>query len=124
MSVDLHSHFMNLAVLIKMSRGFSSGGSLRNPTRRKVAVSYVIRDVEEKLNRSGVNKLCLDPNHQQLYTAGRDSIIRSWDISQTVCDERVRNSSSKCYMQLCLTLEMLSTCLCSMTLYMLHAYIC
>lgn len=61
----------------------SSGrGSVRGVVRRKVAVSYVIRDVEEKLNRSGVNKLCLDHTHQLLYTAGRDSIIRSWDVNQ------------------------------------------
>ena len=67
-----------------MSRGYgSASSSMSRPTgRRKVAISYVIRDVEEKLNRAGVNKLCLDPTHQLLYTAGRDSIIRSWDLSQ------------------------------------------
>ncbi|XP_064382723.1 WD repeat-containing protein 48-like [Halichondria panicea] len=66
------------------SRGYGSGGggTIRSVIRRKVAISYVIRDVEEKLNRSGVNKLCFDRTHQHLYTAGRDSIIRSWDLSQ------------------------------------------
>ena len=66
------------------SRGYGSGGggTIRSVIRRKVAISYVIRDVEEKLNRSGVNKLCFDHTHQHLYTAGRDSIIRSWDLSQ------------------------------------------
>ena len=72
------------------SRGYGSGGgAIRSVSRRKVAISYVIRDVEEKLHRSGVNKLCFDHTHQQLYTAGRDSIIRSWDLSQQENNEIV-----------------------------------
>ena len=57
--------------------------------RRKVSVSFVMRDVEEKLNRSGVNSLCIDPLTKRLYTGGRDSIIRCWDISQA-------NSQKQC----------------------------
>jgi hypothetical protein len=49
--------------------------------KKKATVSYVIRDEEEPLNRSGVNALRVDPQARQLYSAGRDSIIRCWDIS-------------------------------------------
>ena len=55
----------------------------RSATRKKIAISYVIRDVEEKLNRSGVNALRLDPTNQILYTAGRDSIIRAWNTKNS-----------------------------------------
>ncbi|XP_074055209.1 WD repeat-containing protein 48 isoform X1 [Macrotis lagotis] len=50
--------------------------------RRKVQVSYVIRDEVEKCNRNGVNALQLDPALNRLFTAGRDSIIRIWSVSQ------------------------------------------
>uniref|UniRef100_A0A671NTL3 WD repeat-containing protein 48 n=1 Tax=Sinocyclocheilus anshuiensis TaxID=1608454 RepID=A0A671NTL3_9TELE len=50
--------------------------------RRKVQVSYVIRDEVEKYNRNGVNALQLDPALNRLFTAGRDSIIRIWSINQ------------------------------------------
>ncbi|XP_026858807.1 WD repeat-containing protein 48a isoform X3 [Electrophorus electricus] len=50
--------------------------------RRKVQVSYVIRDEVEKYNRNGVNALQLDPALNRLFTAGRDSIIRIWTVSQ------------------------------------------
>uniref|UniRef100_A0AAY4AMB0 WD repeat-containing protein 48 n=1 Tax=Denticeps clupeoides TaxID=299321 RepID=A0AAY4AMB0_9TELE len=50
--------------------------------RRKVQVSYVIRDEVEKYNRNGVNALQLDPLLNRLFTAGRDSIIRIWSVSQ------------------------------------------
>lgn len=59
----------------------SSSG--RTTARKKIAISFVIRDVEEKYNRSGVNALCIDPAMQILYTAGRDSIIRMWDVSSS-----------------------------------------
>ncbi len=68
----------------------SSGqASIHGLVRRKVAVSYVLRDVEEKLNRSGVNKLRIDHTNKLLYTAGRDSIIRSWDISQNESSNKI-----------------------------------
>ena len=47
-----------------------------------MAVSYTIRDVKEPLNRAGVNALAIDPTKKLLYTAGRDAIIRCWDISE------------------------------------------
>uniref|UniRef100_A0A6I8RD51 WD repeat-containing protein 48 n=1 Tax=Xenopus tropicalis TaxID=8364 RepID=A0A6I8RD51_XENTR len=45
-------------------------------------VSYVIRDEVEKYNRNGVNALQLDPALNRLFTAGRDSIIRIWNVNQ------------------------------------------
>lgn len=48
---------------------------------RKVTISYVIREEKETVNRSGVNSLQIDATAKRLYTAGRDSIIRCWDIS-------------------------------------------
>ncbi|XP_054154026.1 WD repeat-containing protein 48-like [Oppia nitens] len=48
-------------------------------TRKKVAVSYVIREDVEKYHRSGVNSLQLDSHSGRLYSAGRDSIIRIWN---------------------------------------------
>ena len=49
-------------------------------SRRKVMVSYVIRDEIEKQHRSGVNSVKYDSNTNRLYTAGRDSIVRIWNI--------------------------------------------
>lgn len=70
----------------KMAAGIrpSSGHSHGHPhnhamSRRKVTVSFVIRDEEEPLHRSGVNALQLDKNTGRLYSAGRDSIIRCWN---------------------------------------------
>ena len=61
------------------NRSCGRGGG--GPKKRK-AVSYTIRDVEEPLNRAGVNALAIDPSQKLLYTAGRDAIIRCWDISE------------------------------------------
>nr|XP_002127032.1 WD repeat-containing protein 48 [Ciona intestinalis] len=51
-------------------------------SRKKIQVSFVIRDAVEKYNRSGVNALQVDPSINRLYTAGRDSIIRIWNINE------------------------------------------
>ncbi|KAK8786071.1 hypothetical protein V5799_007564 [Amblyomma americanum] len=48
-------------------------------TRKKVQVSYVIRDEVEKYHRSGINSLQYDPYLNRLYSAGRDSVIRIWN---------------------------------------------
>jgi len=48
--------------------------------RRKVQVSFVIRDEGERCHRAGVNSLQYDPNLKRLYSAGRDSIIRIWNV--------------------------------------------
>ena len=65
------------------------GGGSHSTSRKKISVSFVIRDVEEKLNRAGVNAIRFDAANRHLYTAGRDSIIRCWDIdssnSQKTC---------------------------------------
>ena len=50
----------------------SCGGHVPIPT---------CRDPDEPWNRSGVNALQIDRLARRLYTAGRDSIIRTWDIS-------------------------------------------
>ncbi|XP_054266691.1 WD repeat-containing protein 48-like [Macrosteles quadrilineatus] len=50
--------------------------------RKKVQVSFVIRDEVEKQHRAGVNSLQYDPTLQRLYSAGRDSIIRTWNCKQ------------------------------------------
>lgn len=47
--------------------------------RKKVQVSFVIRDEVERHHRSGVSSLQFDPCNQHLYSAGRDSIIRIWN---------------------------------------------
>ncbi|GFV36141.1 uncharacterized protein TNCV_872901 [Trichonephila clavipes] len=44
------------------------------------AVSFVIRDEVEKYHRSGVNSLQYDGYLGRLYSAGRDSIIRIWNV--------------------------------------------
>ncbi|XP_022083499.1 WD repeat-containing protein 48-like [Acanthaster planci] len=49
-------------------------------TRRKVQVTFVIRDEVERQHRSGVNGLQYDPAINKLYSAGRDSIIRIWNL--------------------------------------------
>ncbi|RWS28076.1 WD repeat-containing protein 48-like protein [Leptotrombidium deliense] len=49
-------------------------------SRKKVTVSFVIRDEVEKYHRSGVNSLQYDPVLNRLYSAGRDSIIRIWNV--------------------------------------------
>ncbi|ESO12909.1 hypothetical protein HELRODRAFT_184854 [Helobdella robusta] len=50
------------------------------PPRKKIQLSYVIRDEVERFHRSGVNSLKFDPLLDRLYSAGRDSVIRMWDV--------------------------------------------
>ncbi|XP_041360801.1 WD repeat-containing protein 48-like [Gigantopelta aegis] len=47
--------------------------------RKKVQVSFVMRDEVERHHRSGVNAVQFDPLLNRLYTAGRDSIVRIWN---------------------------------------------
>ncbi|KAJ7369431.1 WD repeat-containing protein 48, partial [Desmophyllum pertusum] len=69
-----------MAAGIRPSSGHSHGHPHNHAmSRRKVTVSFVIRDEEEPLHRSGVNALQLDKNTGRLYSAGRDSIIRCWN---------------------------------------------
>lgn len=54
--------------------------------RRKVTMSFVMREEEEPLHRSGVNALQFDQSTGRLYSAGRDSIIRCWNTdAEKVC---------------------------------------
>ena len=56
--------------------------------RKKTTISYVIRDNRiEKYHRSGVNALQYDAELKRLYTAGRDSIIRIWNVDKNVDNE-------------------------------------
>lgn len=55
--------------------------------RKKMQVSFVIRDAEEKRHRNGVNALQLDSINGRLYSAGRDAIIRVWNSTQTSSQE-------------------------------------
>lgn len=48
-------------------------------SRRKLQVSYVIRNEVERSHRSGVNGLKFDAVTNRLYTGCRDSIIRVWN---------------------------------------------
>ena len=50
-------------------------------------VSYVIRDEIEEYHRSGVNSLQHDEYSCRLYSAGRDSIIRIWDMDNSEVDK-------------------------------------
>ncbi|XP_064653169.1 WD repeat-containing protein 48-like isoform X2 [Lineus longissimus] len=52
-------------------------------SRKKVQVSFVIRDEVERCHRSGVNALQFDQSLNRLYSAGRDSIIRIWNTKNT-----------------------------------------
>lgn len=47
--------------------------------KKKVSLTYVIRDEIERHHRSGVNSLQFDNSNGRLYSAGRDSIIRIWN---------------------------------------------
>ncbi|KAH9278524.1 WD repeat-containing protein 48 [Echinococcus granulosus] len=53
-----------------------------NYSRKKICLSMVLRAKEERRNRFGVNSLDYDPYQKRLYTAGRDSVIRVWDIKR------------------------------------------
>lgn len=46
--------------------------------RKKVQISFVLRDEVERRHRSGVSSLKFDSSLSRLYTACRDSIIRIW----------------------------------------------
>ena len=45
-------------------------------------MSFVIREAEERRNRSGVNCVLLNRETKQLYSGGRDAIVRCWDVSE------------------------------------------
>lgn len=57
--------------------------SHKSSQRKKMQISFVIRDEEEKRHRNGVNALQLDQLNGRLYSAGRDAIIRVWNSNAT-----------------------------------------
>uniref|UniRef100_A0A6G1SII5 WD repeat-containing protein 48 homolog n=1 Tax=Aceria tosichella TaxID=561515 RepID=A0A6G1SII5_9ACAR len=62
--------------------------------KKKISISYVIREKEERLHRSGVNSLQYDPVLDRLYSAGRDSIIRIWDFNDSPNESSSRSRKS------------------------------
>lgn len=50
----------------------------------QLQISFVIRDEEERKHRAGINSLQLDAKQGILYSAGRDGIIRQWDVRDNV----------------------------------------
>lgn len=79
----------------------SSSGRARDnmtaPVKKRVQVSFVIREEQEPRHRSGVNSLQFDPQMNRLYSAGCDSIIRIWNVkAQGVKPQKVRDRFS-CY---------------------------
>lgn len=73
MSGTLHGRSMT-----GLSGGHQSLSS--SSSRKKMTLSYVIRCPEERYHRSGINSLQYDSNSGRLYSAGRDSIIRIWNV--------------------------------------------
>ena len=61
-----------------MTTNRGGGGLSANSAKRKVVVSYTVRNEAEPGNRLGVNALQYDSKVNRLFTAGRDSIIRCW----------------------------------------------
>lgn len=52
--------------------------------KTRTRVSFVIRPQEvDERHRFGINALQLDRSKKLLYTAGRDSIVRQWDVSDS-----------------------------------------
>jgi len=78
-------------ILIKHSVYLKCTMDYRGKAARKVAVSFVIREEEERLNRSGINSLQINAANGRLFTAGRDSVIRCWDISSYGLEEVIKN---------------------------------
>lgn len=65
----------------RLGTGYA-GGYTSATQRKKISVSYVIREKQELQNRSGVNRVRISSKANRLYSAGRDSIIRCWDLSK------------------------------------------
>ena len=56
---------------------------LRQMTRRqKTRISYVIRDSYDSLqHRQGINTLAIDHESGLLYSGGRDTMVKKWDLN-------------------------------------------
>ncbi|KAI6651734.1 hypothetical protein LOD99_4982 [Oopsacas minuta] len=75
------------------TRPDTKGGLGSSGSKKRVTISYILREPEELQNRAGVNCLQFDSSNRLLYTAGRDSIIRTWKCSS---NPPVGESSIKC----------------------------
>lgn len=66
-------------------------------TKKKVSISYVIREKEERCHRAGVNSLQYDTYLDRLYSAGRDSVIRIWGFTNEPSDQdqMVRSTNNR-----------------------------
>ncbi|KAK7603146.1 hypothetical protein V9T40_003145 [Parthenolecanium corni] len=53
-----------------------------NAASKKVMVSFVVRDEHEPKHRAGINSLQYDAAMDRLFSAGRDSIIRTWNCKK------------------------------------------
>ncbi|XP_046396386.1 WD repeat-containing protein 48 [Ischnura elegans] len=62
--------------------------------RKKVQVSFVIRDEVERQHRAGVNSLQYDPYTHRLYSAGRDSIIRVWNTKSAAVPSNISGTTA------------------------------
>eukprot|EP00794_Sanderia_malayensis_P012266 gene12266-13531_t len=51
--------------------------------KRKIGVTFTMRDEAENKNRLGINCLQYDQKLKKLYSAGRDSIIRCWKAEKS-----------------------------------------
>lgn len=60
--------------------------------KKKVSISYIIREKEERCHRSGVNSLQYDSYLERLYSAGRDSVIRIWGFSDDPSKSNGKNA--------------------------------
>lgn len=64
----------------------------QNSSKRKKTVSFVIRNEIERQHRAGVNALQLDASNGRLFSAGRDSVIRCWDVEDANSTARYLSS--------------------------------
>ena len=67
-----------------MASGMRYGSHGVQQHKKKVTVSFTIRNEREYRNRLGVNCLQYDQKHKRLFTAGRDSVIRCWGTEAMV----------------------------------------
>ena len=89
---DAISHGNHANNNMTTNRG-GGGISANSANKRKVVVSYTVRNEAEPGNRLGVNALQYDPKVNRLFTAGRDSIIRCWSPD----GDKVKRRILKCY---------------------------
>lgn len=70
--------------------------------KKKISLSYIIRESEEKYHRSGVNSLQYDSRLDRLYSAGRDSVIRTWSFEQVAQHNHVSRHENNSVRKKCL----------------------